>query len=493
MNKRTFRYIGIVGILAILTGCSKPPKTNVVPLIDPATGKTVSQAELTPAAAADVPKDAAKDSAKEAPKTIIPPEEKKAAAEAGLAGYGDPAKEGPAASLEEALDAYAEAKTCREGGDLDGALKALDKAYALMLKAEMPADSPLQQEKNDLRILIAQRVQEIYACRANPAANGGNAIPLIENKWVLDEIKSFQTVERGSFLEAYKRSGLYREMVVAELRAAGMPEELSWLPVIESGFMPRALSRARALGMWQFIASTGYRYGLTRDQWVDERMNPVKATKAAVKHLSDLHAAFGDWATALAAYNCGEWGVQKVINTQHINYLDDFWDLFTRLPFETARFVPRFIAVVLIAQNPQKYGLTLPAAYAAITYDTITVAKPVKLSALSTALGMETTELAFLNPELRLDSTPERAYELKVPVGTGDKALQAIAAVPKYVPAEMSFSYHVIRSGDTLWSIARKYGTSIDMVVKLNGTTRNALLLPGKRLKVPGKGGIAAD
>lgn len=493
MKLRTFRTIVIIGILAILAGCSRTSNPNVVPKIDPLTGKDVSLTAQKPAPAADIPQDAAKESAKEAPKTIIPPEEKKAAAETGRAEEGEPAKEGPAASLEEALEAYAEAKSCRDGGDLDGALKALDNAYALMLKADVPADSPLLQEKSDLRILIAQRVQEIYACRANPAANGGNAIPLVENKWVLNEIKSFQTVERGSFLEAYKRSGLYREMIAAELRVAGMPEELSWLPVIESGFMPRALSRARALGMWQFIASTGYRYGLTRDQWVDERMNPQKATKAAVKHLSDLHAAFGDWTTALAAYNCGEWGVQKVINTQHINYLDDFWDLFTRLPFETARFVPRFIAVVLITRNPEKYGLSLPAAYAPIKYDTVTVAKPAKLSTLSTALGLETTELAFLNPELRLDSTPDKAYELKVPPGYGDRTLQALAAIPKYVPPEVSVSYHVIRSGDTLWSIARKYGTSIDMVLKLNAITRSALLLPGKRLKVPGKGGLAAS
>ncbi|MCX6561324.1 MAG: transglycosylase SLT domain-containing protein [Candidatus Aminicenantes bacterium] len=484
-----FRYIGIVSILALLAGCSKPPKPNIVPRIDPTTGKTVSQTELKPASTADIPKDAAKES----PKTIIPPEEKKAAAETGIEDTNSPTKGGAAASLEEALDAYTEAKTCREGGDLDGSLKALDRAYALMLKAEVPADSPLLQEKNDLRILIAQRVQEIYACQANPAGTGGKAIPLIENKWVLDEIKSFQTVERGSFLEAYKRSGLYRELIAAEFRKAGLPEELSWLPVIESGYMTRALSKARALGLWQFIASTGYRYGLSRDQWVDERMDPEKATRAAIKHLNDLHTAFGDWATALAAYNCGEWGVQRVINTQHINYLDDFWDLFTRLPFETARFVPRFIAVVLITQNPEKYGIALPATYAPAKYDTVSVAKPAKLSVLSTALGLEATELAFLNPELRLDSTPDKAYELKVPAGYGDRTQQAIAAIPKYVPPEASFSYHVIRSGDTLWSIAQKYRTSLDMVIKLNGITRNALLLPGKRLKVPGKGGLAAN
>ena len=236
-------------------------------------------------------------------------------------------------------------------------------------------------------------------------------------------------------------------MIAAEFRKAGLPEELSWLPVIESAFMPRALSRARALGLWQFIASTGYRYGLSRDQWVDERMDPEKATRAAAKHLNDLHTTFGDWTTALAAYNCGEFGVQRVINTQHINYLDDFWDLFTRLPFETARFVPRFIAVVLIAQNPEKYGITLPATYAAVRYDTVSVGKPVKLTTLSTALGLEAAELAFLNPELRLDSTPDRAYDLKVPVGLGEQDPAGRGGRPQVRPARdvLLLAHHPVR------------------------------------------------
>lgn len=423
----------------------------------------------------------------ESAKTIIPPEEKKAAAEATIEGKNGVDNDSVAVTLEDALTAYQEAKTFREDGDLEGAIKALDRAYALMLKADVSADSPLAQEKTDLRILIAQRVQEIYAIRSNPAANGGNAILLVENKWVTDEIKSFQTIERASFLEAYKRSGIYRPMITAELAKMGMPEELSWLPVIESGFMARALSRARALGLWQFIASTGYRYGLTRDQWVDERMDPDKATRAALKFLNDLHTAFGDWATALAAYNCGEFGVQRVINTQHINYLDDFWDLFTRLPFQTARFVPRFMAVVLITKNPEKYGFTLPSPYAVLNTETVTVNKPAKLSTLSIALGLEATELAFLNPELRLDSTPDRSYDLKVPAGYADRTRLAINTIPKYVPPEMSYAWYTIKSGDTLWMIAQKFKTSIDMITKLNGFKRNSLLLPGRRIKIPGK------
>ncbi len=483
MTLNKIRYIGIASILAGLVGCSQPVK----PKTEPSPVRT-EPASAQPAPVVTKPQDQ--------PKTIIPDEEKKAAAAAEAAEKAGPVKtegNGPGALLEEALTAYQEAKTCRESGDLDGAIKGLDGAYDLMLKANIAPDSPLLQERNDLRILIAQRIQEIYACRTNPVANGGNSIALVENKWVQDEIKSFQTAERATFLEGYKRSGLYREMIAAEFRKLGLPEDLSWLPVIESGFTARALSRARALGMWQFIASTGYRYGLNRDRWVDERMDPEKATRAAAKFLIDLHTAFGDWATALAAYNCGEFAVQNVINTQHINYLDDFWDLFSRLPFETARFVPRFMAVVLMARNPEKYGFTLPPPYAPFKYETVKFNRPVKLTTLSTALGLDAAELEFLNPELRFDSTPDSAYDLKVPLGLGEKALQAVANLPKYVPPEVSYSWHLIKPGDTLWGIARQYGTSIDMLLKLNAMQRNSLLVPGRRLKVPGKGGMPAD
>ncbi len=473
------RYIGIVLFIAVLSACSRSPKPETAP---------------ASAAAAQPKPNPTETRVQDQPKTVIPEEEKKAAAEA--AEKTDPAKpvgNGAGALLEEALTAYQEAKALRENGDLDGSLKSLDKAYDLMLKAKLPADSPLLQERNDLRILIAQRIQEIYASRTGPDAGGGKSIALVENKWVLDEIRSFQTAERASFLEAYKRSGLYRDMIAAEFRKLGMPEELSWLPVIESAFTARALSKARALGMWQFIASTGYRYGLNRDRWVDERMDPEKATRAAAKFLNDLHSAFGDWSTALAAYNCGEFAVRNVINTQHINYLDDFWDLFARLPFETARFVPRFMAVVLIARSPEKYGFTLPAPYAALRYETIKVSRPVKLTALATALGLEAAELSFLNPELRFDSTPDAAYDLKIPLGLAEKAARAFETLPKYVPPEVSYSWHLIRPGDTLWGIALKYGTSIEMILRLNGMNRNSMLYPGRRLKVPGKGGMSAD
>ena len=397
-------------------------------------------------------------------------------------------KEDPSLILEEALNTYQNALAAWEKGEMDAAFQELDEAYGLILKVQLPADSPLLQEKNDLRLLIAQRIQQIYASRPVTVGDNHKTIPLEENKEVLDEIKSFQTKERASFLEAFRRSGLYREMILEEIRKEGLPEELSWLPLIESWFKVRALSRARALGMWQFISSTGYRYGLKRDRYVDERMDPVKSTRAALRYLLELHSFFGDWSTALASYNCGEVRVQNVIRTQRIDYLDNFWDLYRQLPWETARFVPRFMATVLIVNNPEKYGFELPQPDPPLAFETVTVAQPFKLSALAESMGIDVTQVSALNPELRYDSTPAYEYCLRVPVGCGEKAGSVCAALPKWVPPEAQYGWHQVRRGETLSSIAARYHTSVNAIARLNGLRSVHFIKPGQRLKIPGHG-----
>ena len=395
-------------------------------------------------------------------------------------------KEGPSALMEEALNSYQDAQSCLDRGDFDAALAALDEAYNLILKAKIPPDSSLVQEKNDLRILIAQRIQQIYASQLKPVGDIHKTIPLEENKWILGEIEHFQTDERKNFEEAYVQSGLYREMILEELKRAGLPEQLSWLPLIESGFKVRALSRARALGLWQFISSTGLRFGLKRDRWVDERMDPLKSTQAAIKFLTELHSLFGDWTTALASYNCGEIRIQNVIRYQRINYLDNFWDLFINLPYETARFVPRFIATLLIINNPEKYGFNLPIPLLPLRYETITINHPVKLSSLAASLGLEASELAYLNPELRHDATPDYEYQLKVPLGYGEEAQTAVSSLPRWIPPEASFFWHYVRRGETLSIIASRYRTSVSAIARLNGLRSLHLIWPGQRLKIPG-------
>lgn len=391
-------------------------------------------------------------------------------------------------STDEVYALYQEAQAALEQGELDQALSCLDKAYAALLNIEASAGSGLDQEKNDLRILLVQKIQQVYAFRLTPPGSNHKTIPVVENNWVMAEIKLFQTVERKFFEESYRRSGLFRPMIVEELKKAGLPEELSWLPLIESGFKTRALSRARALGLWQFIASTGYRYGLKRDKYIDERMDPVKSTRAAIKYLSELHDFFGDWTTAIASYNCGEIRVQSVIRNQKIDYLDNFWDLFSSLPYETARYVPRFIATLLIVDNPGKYGFELPEVDPPLSYETVSLTKPIKLSSLASKLGLSADLLSQLNPELRYDSTPNYAYELRVPAGYREQTLACLNELPNWVPPDVLYGWHTVKKGETLGQIARRYHTSVAAIVRLNKLKSSRLIYPGQRLRIPGQG-----
>jgi membrane-bound lytic murein transglycosylase D len=458
--------------------------------------KTVASSRITPAASHQKPAETSPSPENEKPvvtqkAAVAQPEHSAEAEHSQKEPLTD--KETPAVLLDEALNVYQEGVASWERGDSDAALQSFDEAYSLMLKARVQSDSSLTQEKNDLRLLIAQRVQQIYASRPVTIGDNHKTIPLDENKDVTAEIVSFQTRERPFFIEAYQRAGFYREIILGELRREGMPEELAWLPIIESWYRVKALSVARALGLWQFISSTGYRFGLRRDRYIDERMDPVKASRAAVKYLAELHSYFGDWTTALAAYNCGEIRVQNTIRTQRIDYLDNFWDLYRQLPMETARFVPRFIAAVLIINKPEKYGFTLPAQSPPMEFETVTVKQPFKLASLAVSIGVETAALTFLNPELRQESTPNYEYPLRVPVGLSEKASLAVNGLPSWIPPEVEFAWHYVKSGETLSLIASQYHTSVAAIARLNGLSSTRLLRIGQRLKIPGRGVSASS
>jgi membrane-bound lytic murein transglycosylase D len=308
------------------------------------------------------------------------------------------------------------------------------------------------------------------------------------NEHVEREIQSFQGQEREFFLESYQRSGLYRDEMVKAFKAAGLPEEITWLPLIESGFKAKALSRARALGLWQFIPSTGYKVGLKRNDWIDERLHPEKATKAAIAYLKELHQIFGDWATALAAYNCGEGNVFRAIRDQKINYLDNFWDLYARLPRETVRYYPRFLAVLSIIKDPAKYGFTLETPLMPAPSDTVAIEKQVHLSKVAEAIGSDAETIARMNPELRREATPPAAYRLNVPAGKGETLLASIDSIPKYTPPKVAFVYHRVRRGETLSLIAMRYRTSITRIVETNNLRSSRYLRIGQRLKIPMRG-----
>jgi membrane-bound lytic murein transglycosylase D len=274
-------------------------------------------------------------------------------------------------------------------------------------------------------------------------------------------------------------------MILDRLAKAGLPAQLGWLPLVESWFKVRALSRASALGMWQFISSTGMRYGLERDTWVDERLDPEKATDAAIAYLVDLHDFFGDWPKALAAYNCGEARVMRLSRRSADEYLD-FWDLYELLPGETRRYVPRLLAALLIIENPAKYGMTLPEPDAPPSnVATVSVERSVKLERLDAELGLEAGTLAALNPALRHQATPKRPYDLRVPAGREETLLARIGSVPLWTPPVPQYATHRVRSGETLSLIAGRYRTSVSAIMRANNLRSANRLRIGQRLRIP--------
>jgi len=396
--------------------------------------------------------------------------------------------------VDEVVDLLRLAQAYRDKGDMDNALKSLDKAYGILL-AEEDDNSVIVRQKDDLRLIIARKILEIYTGRRTATIGKASEIPLTLNADVEKEIRSFQTIERNFFERSYERSGYYLPLMKQQLRQAGLPEELAWLPLVESGFQVHALSKARALGPWQFIPSTGYKYGLNRDLFIDERMSVEKSTQAAIAYLTDLHGLFGDWLTALAAYNCGEGRVLKVISRQQINYLDHFWDLYRQLPNETARYVPRFLATLHIVKNPKKYGMNLPEPYAKpIAYETVKTQKSMKLFDIACQIGISTDTLVMLNPELRHQMTPDRPYELKIPQGMGqqyalvaDQIKESRPPAPPERERKTKVVKYKVKSGDTLASISKKFGTSSKSLLSANGLKSEAQVTEGKILKIPVK------
>lgn len=387
--------------------------------------------------------------------------------------------------LDVALELIDSSRELWSAGDRDRAIEALDQAYAIILKLPADADAKAVQQKEDLRFVISKRLMEIYASRFTSVNGTGKEIPLTINDHVEREIRLFQTYERDFFLESYQRSGRYREQFARTIRDAGMPEDLAWLPLIESGFKVKALSRARALGLWQFIPSTGYKFGLKRNEWVDERLDPEKATMAAIAYMKELHQIFGDWATVLAAYNCGEGNVLRVIRQQKINYLDNFWDLYERLPRETARYYPRFLAVLAIVKDPAKYGFTLGDTDKPLPYQIVTIDRPVHLEKLAEKAGCAFDDLAALNPELRYAATPGAPYDLKVPPGSQNTVLAAVMSLPKWSPPKLSYVVHRVRRGETLSTIAVRYRTSIGRIMDANNLRSGRFIRAGQKLKIP--------
>jgi len=295
------------------------------------------------------------------------------------------------------------------------------------------------------------------------------------------------TRERREVVDTwFGRAGRYLGMIRDTLRDHGLPEDLAFVAMIESGFNPVAVSRAGAKGLWQFMAGTARGYGLRVDQWVDERLDPEKSTLAAAAYLRDLYAQFGSWSLAQAAYNAGEVTVLRAIRSVGST---DFWAL-ARTGFlrpETKEFVPQIHAATVIGQDPARYGFDV-GEHAATTVEFVSVPPATNLNSLAAASGVSKEILRTLNAVLLKGMTPPGApYRLRVPAGTVAGIQSALAAPkPPVRPARAAgqAEVHVVRLSDTVIGIAKRYGVSVGDVLRWNNLRTPDRIRPGDRLIV---------
>lgn len=309
--------------------------------------------------------------------------------------------------------------------------------------------------------------------------------PLVE-KW----IGYFQGRGRRHMERYLARSTRYEKLMKKVLRDNGLPEDLFYIALIESGFTSNATSHASAVGYWQFIRGTGKRYGLEISRLVDERRDPVLATQAAADYFKGLYSLFGSWYLAMASYNVGENRVKREVMK---NSTRDFWELVRkkRLPSETMNYVPKFIAAKLIAKEPDKYGFDGIDYMPPIEFETITVKESINLRAMAEKINVPYEDFKAFNPKFKGEIAPAKnaSLDLRVPVGMTDAGLQAaassVAEQVVFVADTGDTSVYRVRSGDNLSSIAKKYRTNIAYLRELNDMPRKSHLKVGQRLIVP--------
>jgi membrane-bound lytic murein transglycosylase D len=307
-------------------------------------------------------------------------------------------------------------------------------------------------------------------------------LPLMMTDQVAGYITYFSGRGRGVFERAFARSGRYHDMIATTLKEEGVPQDLIYLAQAESGFHPLAVSRAGARGIWQFMAARGRGYGLYHNQWVDDRQDPEKSTRAAARHLKDLYNQFGDWYLAMAAYNSGPGTVQAAV--KRTGYAD-FWELYRRnvLPKETRNYVPIILALTLIAKDPARYGMDVdPDAPPPV--ESVQLSHPVDLRLVAETLDVDLDELRALNPQLlRLVTPADPKFVLSVPAGTADDFNAQMASIP---PDKWTlWRRHRVEEGETLSGIARKYNVKAADLLEVNGLDSPASLDPGTKLIVP--------
>ena len=313
--------------------------------------------------------------------------------------------------------------------------------------------------------------------------------PMVE-KWVA----YFQGKGRPHMERYLARSTRYSKLMKKILKQNGLPEDLIYIALIESGFSYKATSRAAAVGYWQFIRPTGRRYGLEINALIDERRDPVLATQAAAEYFKGLYSVFGSWYLAMASYNVGENRVKKEVMN---HYTRDFWELARkrRFPRETINYIPKFIAAKLIGNDPAKYGFTDVEYMTPIEFEHIVVDKAVNLRSMAAKMDVDYDDLKQLNPKFKGEVAPLKgnSLELRVPIGqTGPAAIaarQSFVDRVEFVADAGDTKIHRVRSGESLYVIARRYRTTVAWLRDVNDLKKGRKLRIGQRLAVPERSG----
>ena len=316
---------------------------------------------------------------------------------------------------------------------------------------------------------------------------GRFSLPIRFNERVMQEIYYMTTSARAFITRSLSRKTAYDSLIYTKLAQHGMPRDLIYLALVESGFNVKAYSRAKAAGMWQFIPETGIRYGLEVDFWVDMRRNPELATEAALTYLSQLHDEFGDWLLSMAAYNCGEGRIRRLIREKHADptWGDrpvSYWDL--QLPQETMHYVPRILAAMVIGHFPDQYDVSITKRQLP-PYDTVTVYDSFSMDEISKFLKVPEDTLRSLNMELTMWCTPPNrdAYMLRLPYGTRAAFVQNYDRMEKN--GFSSWKQHKVRKGESIGSIAQQYGVRAAEIQRANDMRKNARLKVGRTLLIP--------
>ena len=311
-------------------------------------------------------------------------------------------------------------------------------------------------------------------------------LPLVINDQVAGYIGVFSTSTnfRAHMAASLQRVGKYRGLIQRVLKEEGVPQDLIYLAVAESGFQPTVVNgRSGAGGMWQFMTFTGVQYGLTRNGFFDYRFDPEKASRAYAKYIKALYNQFGDWYLAMAAYNWGPGNVQRAV--QRTGYAD-FWELYRRnaMPAETRAYVPQILAAVIMAKNPERYGLDKLVPSPPVIYDTVPTSYAIDLRLVADVTNSTVTELAALNPALlRLTTPRDISFDLHIPPGSKDLYNDRLKDIPE--DRRATWRFHVVRTGETLDTIASALHAHESDIAETNGITSADPMAPGDELVIP--------